>query len=170
MRDPNAMIFSDSDGVISDFYAGAKKVLGHPWIRKGAGEHTKEEHGRILNQYEGFWETLPVMPDWELYWSFIEPYTPHILTALPGWDHDFAQVHDGKWKWYQTHIPSLPLNRFHVVHREKKADFARNGSVRNILIDDHHKNIDEFEAAGGIGIYHVSAKDTILKLKLLGYH
>jgi hypothetical protein len=130
----------------------------------------KIEQGRILNQHEAFWETLPTMPDWEMYWSYIEKYSPHILTAVPHWDHNFAEVHDGKWKWYQKHIPSLPLTRFHVVYREQKADFARNGAVRNILIDDHQKNIQEFEAAGGIGIYYVSARVTILKLKLLGYH
>jgi hypothetical protein len=35
------------------------------------------------------------------------------------------------------------------------------------LIDDRQKNIDAWIDAGGIGIVHVSARDTIEQLKLL---
>ena len=37
----------------------------------------------------------------------------------------------------------------------------------NVLIDDRPKNIEAWEAAGGIGIIHTSAKETIEKLKEL---
>lgn len=170
MRDPKAILYSDSDGVICDFYAGAERVLGHPWGEKHGTTKKSIDQGLLVDKHEKFWETLPPMPDWKVYWNFIEKFHPHILTAVPAWDHDFQEVEDGKWKWYQHHIPSLSRDRFHVVYRKDKSQFARNGKVRNILIDDHPDNIREFEMAGGIGIHHVSAKVTILKLKELGYH
>ena len=46
----------------------------------------------------------------------------------------------------------------------QKAAFAYEGSV---LIDDRKKNIDAWENAGGIGILHTSAKETINALKEL---
>lgn len=170
MRDPNAIIYSDSDGVICDFYSGAERVFGRPWGLRHVDSQTNLSQGEELNGVPGFWETLPPMPDWKVYWAHIEKYSPHILTAVPSWKHDFTEVYEGKWQWYQKNIPSLPNSRFHVVVREEKSNFALNGQVRNILIDDHPANVKAFEEAGGIGIYHVSAKLTILKLKELGYH
>ena len=38
-----------------------------------------------------------------------------------------------------------------------------------ILIDDYPKNVDQFKAAGGIGILHISASNTISQLKRLGF-
>lgn len=164
------IIYCDSDGVLSDFYGGAEQVLGHPWGEKHTERQSAIDQGLLLNKHEAFWENLPPISDWKVLWSFIEKYDPHILTAVPAWDHNFSEVEEGKWEWYQKNLPLLPRDRFHVVYREDKANFARNGRVRNLLIDDHPGNIEEFEAAGGIGIYHVSAKVTILKLKELGYH
>ena len=170
IRDSRAIIYSDSDGVICDFYAGAEKLLGHSWNYHQVDELSKLEQARIINRHEAFWETLPSMPDWIAYWNFIAPYHHHILTAVPQWDHHFDEVRRGKVEWYRRHIPALPASRIHVVYRADKAKFATHGETQNILIDDHRKNIQEFEDAGGIGIYHVSAKVTILKLKSLGYH
>jgi 5'(3')-deoxyribonucleotidase len=170
IRDSRAIIYSDSDGVIADFLAGAAKVLGHAWDSHHADHPSKDERGRILNRHETFWETLPPMPDWQVYWNFIKKYDPMILTAVPSWDHNFAEVEAGKREWYRRHIPSLPSNRILVVHRQDKQRYAMHGQVRNILIDDHAKNCQEFEAAGGIAILHHNAKSTIILLKSLGYH
>ena len=43
-----------------------------------------------------------------------------------------------------------------------------NDGVPNILIDDHIKNIREWEARGGIGVRHISPQKTISQLKKLG--
>jgi len=49
--------------------------------------------------------------------------------------------------------------------------FAKDGRTKqpNVLIDDHSKNIGEWEAQGGIGIHHTSVNRTITKLKKLGF-
>ena len=62
-------------------------------------------------------------------------------------------------------------NRVYAVKRINKANFAVDGRDKrpNLLIDDHAKNIDAFKRAGGIGIVHTSARNTIKELKKLGY-
>jgi hypothetical protein len=170
MRNPAATLYQDMDGCLSDFYAMAQRVLGHPWDSKHLAHLQKAEQGLILNQHLGFWSDMPPTTDFHMLWSFIEKYRPHLLTAVPSWDHDFATVERGKWAWVQKHIPSLPRSRFHCVYRVEKQKYATNGLVKNLLVDDHIQNIKEFEAAGGIGIHHVSAKVTIIQLKVLGYH
>ena len=167
MRDDRAAIYSDSDGVIADFHAGARKVLGRNFDNK-----TRAEDGARVNAVLNFWDTLPPMPDLELYWALIRKYDPHILTAVPSypWEFDWQQVDRGKRLWYRKHLPQIPQRNIHIVERQDKRKYARQGSVRNILIDDHKQNTDEFEAAGGIGVHHVSARVTILKLKEIGYY
>jgi hypothetical protein len=46
-----------------------------------------------------------------------------------------------------------------------KAEYAEPNAI---LIDDQPKSIDPFIAAGGIGILHTSAANTIKELKKLG--
>lgn len=166
-RDPNCIIYSDSDGVICDFRAGARKVLGRDFNNK-----SRNEDGARLNAVEDYWETLPPMPDLDLYWGFIKKYHPHILTAVPSypWVFEWEQVDRGKRAWYHHHLPEIPQRNIHIVEREQKRDYARTGKTKNVLIDDHEQNCQEFEAAGGIGIFHHSAKTTIIQLKALGFH
>lgn len=161
-------LFLDQDGVLADFYAGAERVLGHPWNENTT--NTVVDRGKILNKHSSFWENLPPMKDLHVLWGFIEKFQPHILTAVPSWEHEYSEVHAGKWAWVKKHLPGFSQSRFHVVTRSEKAHYAKSGSTQNVLVDDFDKNIAEFQAAGGIGIFHVSAKVTILKLKALGFH
>lgn len=167
IRNPDSIIFSDSDGVIADFHAGATRALGRPFNSK-----TRAEDGARLNAVGNFWETLPPMSDLHMYWGFIKKYQPHILTAVPSapWVFDWQEVDRGKRAWYRKHLPEIPQRHIHIVERAHKRDYAMSGSVPHILIDDHEQNCKEFAAAGGIGIHHVSARVTILKLKELGFH
>ena len=167
MRDTKATIYCDSDGVLANFKAGARTVLGHEWRdpdRPGQGEK--------LNNHPNFWQMLPPMHDYRVLWDYIAKYAPHVLTAVPSdpWKFSYDRVEEGKREWFSKHIPSLPGSRIHVVYREDKAKYAMSGKTRNILIDDHERNCKEFEAAGGIGILHHNAKATIIQLKSLGYH
>ena len=62
-------------------------------------------------------------------------------------------------------------NRIYAVLRKHKANFAKDGrdGRPNLLIDDHPKNIAQFKSAGGIGVIHKSASQTIKDLKEIGY-
>ena len=63
----------------------------------------------------------------------------------------------------------LPKQRINLVKREDKQKYAVTDGVQNILIDDYLKNIREWEAAGGIGIWHTDASKTINTLKKHGF-
>jgi len=67
----------------------------------------------------------------------------------------------GKHKWVKRELPG-----FHLILRspEHKKDFA---APNSILIDDREDNIDSWKKAGGIGILHKSANETIKELKKL---
>lgn len=164
-------ICCDMDGVISNFREGASEILGDdidgdslqslPWAEKSKLFSSKLDN-------VGFWANLKPLPDYYVLWGHIKPYRPIIVSAFPSWDADsdnYATV--GKIKWCRKYL-LIPEDRINIVRRTDKQKFAINNDGQpNVLIDDHAKNIKEFEAAGGIGILHTSALDTITKLKLL---
>ena len=53
-------------------------------------------------------------------------------------------------------------SKVHIVQRREKKDFAKKDVI---LIDDHSKNIREWEAAGGTGVVHKNVNSTIKQLK-----
>ena len=68
----------------------------------------------------------------------------------------------GKIKWVEQNIPGTPLL---LKSAELKQLYA---SSNSILIDDRADNIQRWNEAGGIGILHTSAADSIQQLKDLG--
>lgn len=161
------ILFMDLDGVLSDFYKGCEILLGAPFHHYEKEEFSRNERNKILGEHEPFWETLPPMPDYLKLWEFVRPLDPHILTAVPSWDDEYARI--GKVKWVQKHL-SVPLYRIHVVHRKEKQLYAVTGGVRNVLVDDSKLNVREFNEAGGLGIFHENVSETILQLLKFGIH
>jgi len=53
--------------------------------------------------------------------------------------------------------------------RSDKQKYATTNGKPNVLIDDYIKNINEWEAKGGIGIHHTNVSKTISELKRLGF-
>jgi len=73
-----------------------------------------------------------------------------------------------KSSWVQKNL-GLNSSDVHLVKRSMKREYATTNGQPNILIDDHPKNIKEWQAAGGIGILHQGASSTIQKLKKMGF-
>ena len=159
-------IFVDMDGVLVDFLKGAEEILGHPFDTPYVDKVEKQNRRKLVMSHAGFWANLPPLPDYRILWNFIHKFDPEILTASASWDEHCGP---GKIQWLDKYL-HIPHHLIHVVKREQKQLFAKSGVQQNILIDDHPKNIAEFIAAGGIGVHHVNAKVTIMKLKELGFH
>jgi len=84
-----------------------------------------------------------------------------ILTAAGTVNRNLV-VYD-KNEWVKRYVdPTIPVTC--TFSGSQKAAYALEG---NVLIDDRKKNIDAWVAAGGIGIVHTSAADTIEQLKTL---
>jgi hypothetical protein len=100
------------------------------------------------------------MPDGRELWNYIKKYKPNILSA-PSWDPS-SKI--GKEAWVKMHLKS-DYNKLYLYSRANKQLFSE---PNRILIDDMKQTIDEWNAKGGIGIFHTSAADTIKQLKKLG--
>ena len=171
---PKYTIFCDMDGVLCDFDLGYKDLTGKStdeannigksyfWkiFRKSVGENEKE-----------FWANLNWQPGGEKLWETISPYNPNILSS-PAIDFslpqdqqlnpDFNQAIQGKKEWIAKNLSNVGREIF--VPAIQKSAFAK---PNRILIDDMEKNINAWEANGGIGILHKNLSDTLEKLETL---
>jgi len=171
-------IFLDMDGVLVNFLGGTKMLLGRSWDSFKTPEEKKVRNMAVFES-PFFWQNLPPQNDFYDLWNFTKTYEPHILTAVPHGENGLPPsessqkfAREGKWIWNQIHT-NISRNRFHAVFREHKQNYATsiaNGHVvSNILVDDFHQNIVEWEKNRGIGILHKNASDTIARLKELGF-
>ena len=148
-------IYCDMDGVIVDFDKGYEELTG----TKASFDTPKEEFwAPIQKAGASFWIKLQWMPDGKKLWEFIKPYNPDLLSA-PSRDES-SKI--GKFVWVKRNVPGTKLI---LRQAERKQEFA---TPNSILIDDRADNIQRWKDAGGIGIVHTSAADTIQQLKDLG--
>jgi phosphopantetheine adenylyltransferase len=148
-------IYCDMDGVIVDFDKGYKELTG----REASFDTPKEEFWAPIQKAGAeFWIKLQWMPDGKQLWEFIKPFNPQLLSA-PSRDES-SKI--GKFVWVKRNVPGTKLI---LRQAERKQEFA---TPNSILIDDRADNIQRWKDAGGIGIHHTSASDTIQQLKDLG--
>ena len=150
-------IYCDMDGVIADFERGYEELTGID-LQGEFKPEGKEFWGPISKAGVGFWAGLKWMPDGQQLWDYIKPFNPQLLSA-PSREQS-SRI--GKHVWVKHKIPGT---RLILRYANKKKELA---SPESILIDDRQANIDQWEAAGGIGILHTSAANTISQLKKLG--
>jgi hypothetical protein len=98
------------------------------------------------------------MPDGKELWNYIKKYNPTLLSA-PSRD---PQSRWGKRIWVKKNIPGTPLI---LAAANKKKNYSKRNSI---LIDDRVSNINEWNAEGGIGIFHVNTENTIKQLQKYG--
>ena len=156
-------IYCDMDGVLCDFIAQAKKATGVIFTQNKAKEHWK-----VIKKFPKFWSDMPWMPGGKQLWSYINQYKPHILSAYTPEDPNCIP---GKRTWLRRNV-SISSSRINLVRRKDKQKFAMKSSGKRqpaILIDDFPRNVDQFKAAGGIGIVHTNTANTIKELKKLGF-
>ena len=142
-------IYCDLDGVLIDFNKGYEKLTG---LELG-NEHRSDSNfwEPINNAGYDFWVNLEWMSDGHKLWDFISPYNPEILSAPSRQTESRIAKHD----WVERELPGVHLILRSAKH---KKDFA---SPNSILIDDREDNVKGWIDAGGKGILHTSADDTI---------
>lgn len=90
-------------------------------------------------------------------------YTVGVLTAIPKFGKiPMAAQH--KRDWIEYHFPMLAYH-FHIGPwaQDKQKHCLNN----DILIDDSHMNIPQWQDAGGHGILHTSAVDSLYHLDMI---
>jgi len=159
-------IYCDMDGVLCDFKTAAIKTTGMP-LDKWMENQDSDDKWKPIIDNKRFWYTLPWQQGGQQLWSYINNYSPHILSAYVEHATDPNCI-PGKRFWAQSNL-GLPTNRINLVKRREKQNFAKLNGEPTILIDDYIKNINQFKARGGIGILHVNTISTITQLKQLGF-
>ena len=156
-------VYLDMDGVLVNLEKGAFKVHG-----KQLGDVKRPERWDKITDTKDFWKNLEWMPGAKNLWNFLKPYEPSIMSAYAKSEPNSSK---GKEDWLKKNVEKLPRGRINLVMRSDKQKFAKDGRTQapNILVDDHEKNIKEWEARGGIGIHHTSVNRTVAKLKEIGF-
>ncbi len=149
-------IYCDMDGVLADFESGYEELTGID-LR---GEFQKGDNfwDPISKAGVGFWAGLKWMPDGQELWDYLKPFNPILLSA-PSREQS-SRI--GKHVWVKHKIPGTKLILRYASQKQELA------TPESILIDDRQVNIDQWEAAGGIGILHTSTANTIQQLQKLG--
>ena len=159
MEEPKYKIFSDMDGVLTDFDESFKKASDGIAPRDYEKKFGKDKFWELIDGGGvGYWVGMPYMPDGETYWNYIKDYDVELLSS-PSRSNTSRL---GKRLWVRNNMPGVKLT---LAQAYLKKNYA---APNHILIDDRESNIDQWRAAGGIGILHTSASDTIRQLKKLG--
>ena len=148
-------IYCDMDGVLCDFDARLSGI--NPNLVDAPDPVLWKVIYKIGPKY---WSKMNWMPDGKQLWSFILSHNPIILSSPPRTGADRAEK--GKREWCKNNLGSN-IAKTAIITRIKEKYAGPN----MILIDDRKSNISKFKKAGGIGILHTSAKNTIKQLRTI---
>ena len=149
-------LFLDCDGVLADFDAGARQVLGTD-VRTFEARHGKREFWRRLARAKDFYATLPEMPDARELFDAAKHLDPTILTGLPLGNWAAPQ----KVRWAAEHFPGVPI--ITCMARDK----SRHLQPGDVLVDDSLTHRARWEDAGGVFIHHRSARESLRELSAI---
>ena len=144
-------LYLDMDGVLADFNKEYTKFDPEKADRKRFRESVLQHH---------IFEKLDFMPDTQEllnHVSRLHGVNIEILTSMG--THEPIQAQEAKYqklKWLAA--KNIPYKANFVHNKQEKAKYA---NPRSILIDDSVGCISPFIEAGGHGILHVNASDTI---------
>ncbi len=150
-------IYCDMDGVLADFESGYEELTGID-LQGEFKPEGEEFWDPISKAGVGFWAGLKWMPGGQRLWDYLKPFNPVLLSA-PSREQS-SRI--GKHVWVKHKIPGTKLILRYASQKQELA------TPESILIDDRQVNIDQWEAAGGIGILHTNTANTIKQLKQLG--
>jgi len=145
-------ILADLDGVLTDFSKQLCELLDKPLDRDYDFGNDPKVWAKISKAGKEFWSEMEFMPDGRELWDAIKKYDPTILSSPTRHPSSI----EGKKIWLKKNLPGVPY-----IIESKKEKYAKKDAI---LIDDREKNIKKWEDAGGIGILHKNAEDTIKKL------
>ncbi|MBA3511431.1 hypothetical protein [Sphingomonas sp.] len=153
MRKGQPRLFLDCDGVLADFDAGAKALLGMTPAEFEERDGKREFWKRIANA-RNFYGSLPEMPDARRLFDGVEHLKPTILTGLPLGNWAAPQ----KVRWAAEHFPGVPI--ITCMARDKH----RHMEPGDVLVDDRENHRSSYEAEGVVFVHHKSAEDSLSQL------
>lgn len=158
IKPKSAKIFVDMDGVLSDFNHGIEAYTHHEVV---SYDQIDEELWLELHDSKDFFSTLPIMNDAKILWNYLTAAFPkeNISILSSTGSNNPSNVRWQKIKWIKNNIDKdVWVNT--VQRSADKKNFV-DQYKDSILIDDRMKSIKPWRDAGGVGILHSTAADTI---------
>ena len=157
-------LFVDLDGVMADLDAHVLDLTGKtfPQLRKSDqddGFQNFVDSERAAGHT--IFDNLEPHDDANQLWNYIVKYRPSILTATGVPE---VQAAAEKIRWVHDNLSGFD----NIITVKKSVMKAKYAAPNHILIDDRDKSTNPWRKAGGIGILHTSAADTIAQLQKLG--
>lgn len=162
------MIYFDMDGVLADFDRGVRELCGMEAFDQGGRSPAENDiMWDAIRKVDHFYDRLELMPGAkEMFDAVYGVYGDRceILTGIPKEKRGIVTAAEDKISWMKRILSDKV--KVNICYRAEKID--RCTGPETVLIDDLKKNIDEWQEAGGTGILHVSAKETMKEMKKLG--
>ena len=162
------MIYFDMDGVLADFDRGVRELCGMEAFDQGGRSPAEDDiMWDAIRKVDHFYDRLELMPGAkEMFDAVYGVYGDRceILTGIPKEKRGIVTAAEDKISWMKRILSDKV--KVNICYRAEKID--RCTGPETVLIDDLKKNIDEWQEAGGTGILHVSAEETMKEMKKLG--
>jgi len=159
-------IYFDLDGVLADFQWQVQAKFSIKDIGQFIKDNSQSAFwSKLTKAGEEFWSSMPqTKHGWDLVVWAIKNQIPYEILTAPTRD---KSSRTGKAKWVKQNVNSKTAVNFAAAH--KKQEFAAPGMV---LIDDKPETIDQWNAAGGIGLLYKDSeyKKTLAELDKLQKH
>ena len=158
-----AKIYLDVDGVFANMDKRIQEVCGPNTPR-----FSNDIWAKIAQEWRFFWH-LELIPDSLRIITMLQHHDLEFLTAKPeSRNGQFGLVtsEEDKREWIAYHIS--PRMKVNCIEGGKNKPIFLIDNPGAILIDDYPRNIDLWNAAGGVGILHINTPNTLLELGELG--
>ena len=151
-----SQIFVDMDGVLADFFGEWAKLMDVDHYTKIDKEHDINDALQKIRDTDDFWLNLPMLPASKKLLDLIKKVKgSYNICSTPLADDPNSEKH--KRTWIQKNLSFFPPDNVYITH--DKPQYAKNeDGTPNILIDDFGKNVNAWEAAGGIGFKYKDHK------------
>jgi len=152
-------IYLDMDGVLAEFFRAFAHMAG---VTNGNyREIPPEKREPVIQAMHGtnFFHTLKKFPSADQLIHLVLQYVPLYGICSSPLKGDDANSERWKREWIKTHLRPQPGEMFFTQHKAQYA--VQPDGTPNILIDDRGSNIQEWIAAGGIGVKYQADEDSV---------
>ena len=104
----------------------------------------------------GFFLSLPPLPDGtQMLWPFLNSLNMQVnMLSAPITSKTGMTAEQGKRLWVAEHLNPQPADVIIRSAEEKQSFAIQQDGTPNIIIDDKHSTIEQWNSVGGIGILH----------------
>ncbi len=145
-------IYVDMDGVLADFFGAWKTLVGTDWREIKDLDSALQK----IRDKDDFWLNIPITKNaMNLLGLIKELKGKYNILSAPLPNDPNSEPH--KREWIKKNLSAFPPSKV-IITSNKAVHATQPDGTPNILIDDFGKNVEKWEAAGGVGFKHKDHK------------